>query len=218
MCVLIFSTAFAWNISHSKKKWGRCDKNVWFPSNEPVILVRFLEKYSNIKFHENPSSGSQVVPCGRTDGRTGMTKLTVAVCNFANAPKNVTLLILYIQMKWLFVRFCLFVCLFVPYTNPHFRSDLNRPLHTSPPSSGGGRRVCMDPQYLTLFDLFGLFCQEPVQNPGHNIAAGTTVNATALYPWSSRRHLREESSVTVLYPWYSRRQLRILQVPCTMHR
>jgi len=29
---------------------------------------QFFEKYSNIKFHENPSSGSRVVPCGRTDG------------------------------------------------------------------------------------------------------------------------------------------------------
>jgi hypothetical protein len=27
----------------------------------------FLEKYSNIKFHENPSSWSRVVACGRTD-------------------------------------------------------------------------------------------------------------------------------------------------------
>jgi hypothetical protein len=26
-----------------------------------------LENYSNIKFYENPSSGSRVVPCGRTD-------------------------------------------------------------------------------------------------------------------------------------------------------
>jgi len=26
-----------------------------------------LEKYSDIKFHENPSSGSRVVPCGWTD-------------------------------------------------------------------------------------------------------------------------------------------------------
>jgi len=42
-----------------------------------AILVRFLmklqiprqifEKSPNIKFHENPSSGSRVVPCGRTD-------------------------------------------------------------------------------------------------------------------------------------------------------
>ena len=90
--------------------------------------------------------------------------------------------------------FCsfLFVCLFVPYTNPHFWTDLNQTLHTSPPSSGGGRRVCMDPQYSTLFDLF---CQEPVQNPGQNMAAGPRFIATALYPWSSRRHFRRESSV-----------------------
>jgi len=26
-----------------------------------------FEKYSNIKFYENPSSGSRVVSCGRTD-------------------------------------------------------------------------------------------------------------------------------------------------------
>jgi len=26
-----------------------------------------VEKSSNIKFHENPSSGSRVVPCRRTD-------------------------------------------------------------------------------------------------------------------------------------------------------
>jgi hypothetical protein len=28
---------------------------------------QIFEKYSNIKFHEIPSSGSRVVPCGRTD-------------------------------------------------------------------------------------------------------------------------------------------------------
>jgi hypothetical protein len=41
-----------------------------------------------MKFPENPSIGSRVVPCGRTDGRTDMTKLIVAFRNFANAPKN----------------------------------------------------------------------------------------------------------------------------------
>ena len=44
-----------------------------------------------MKFHENPSSGSGVVPMrtdGRTDGWTDMTKLTVAFLNFASAPKN----------------------------------------------------------------------------------------------------------------------------------
>jgi len=49
-------------------------------SRQILIKVEFsrhiFEKYSNIKFYENPSSGSQVVG-GRTDGRTYMTKLTV---------------------------------------------------------------------------------------------------------------------------------------------
>jgi len=33
----------------------------------------------------------------------------------------------------------------------------------------------MNPQHLTLFDLFDLICPEPVQNPGHKMAAGQRV-------------------------------------------
>jgi hypothetical protein len=29
---------------------------------------QIFEKYPNIKCHENPSVGSRIVPCGRTDG------------------------------------------------------------------------------------------------------------------------------------------------------
>jgi hypothetical protein len=46
------------------------------------------EKYSNIKFYENPSIGSRVVHCGWTGGQTDITKLIVAYRNFASAPKK----------------------------------------------------------------------------------------------------------------------------------
>jgi len=45
-----------------------------------------FEKYSNTKFHENPSSGSPVVPSGQKD----MTKLIVTFRNFTKALKNVS--------------------------------------------------------------------------------------------------------------------------------
>jgi hypothetical protein len=38
-----------------------------------------FEEGSIIKFHQNPSSGSRVVPCGQTDGRTDMMKSLFAV-------------------------------------------------------------------------------------------------------------------------------------------
>jgi len=34
------------------------------------LSSQIIEKYSNIIFHENPSSGSVVVPCGQTDIHT----------------------------------------------------------------------------------------------------------------------------------------------------
>ena len=49
----------------------------WFSCKVPFIFVRFLmkvefsrqilEKYPNIKFHENSSSESRIVWCGQTD-------------------------------------------------------------------------------------------------------------------------------------------------------
>jgi len=38
---------------------------------------QIIEKYSNIKFHENPLSGSRAVPCGSAE-QTDMTKLIPA--------------------------------------------------------------------------------------------------------------------------------------------
>jgi hypothetical protein len=52
---------------------------------------QIFEKSSNLKLHQNPPSGSRVVPCGHTD----MTKLVVTFRNFANAPKNVNVICLY---------------------------------------------------------------------------------------------------------------------------
>jgi hypothetical protein len=48
----------------------------------------FQKKKSYIEFYKNPSSGIRVVPCGRTEGTTDITKLIVAFRNCANAPKN----------------------------------------------------------------------------------------------------------------------------------
>ena len=90
-----FSTTFVWNISHSKKNWARCDRKcilvfMWSTGYCCQIFRKvgftrnILEKYSNIKFHENPLGGSRIVPCGRTH----MTKLIVAFRNLANTPKN----------------------------------------------------------------------------------------------------------------------------------
>ena len=35
-----------------------------------IFWTDFSENYSNTKFHEDPSSGSPVAPCGQTDGQT----------------------------------------------------------------------------------------------------------------------------------------------------
>jgi hypothetical protein len=61
--------------------------------NETGIFSTDFGKYLNTKFHENPSSGNRVLPCGRRDGQTGkqagLTKLIFAVRNFPKAPKKI---------------------------------------------------------------------------------------------------------------------------------
>ena len=57
---------------------------------------QILEKYSDVKFHENLFSGNWVVSFGkmvgqtdgRTDSKTDMTKPIVAFSNFMKATKN----------------------------------------------------------------------------------------------------------------------------------
>ena len=81
MSVLIFSTYFIQNISHSKKNSLRYFQNctsVFAQSacsySQILIKLEFslqtFEKFSNIKFHENPSNISQLFPCRRTDKLT----------------------------------------------------------------------------------------------------------------------------------------------------
>jgi hypothetical protein len=52
------------------------------------ISRQIFEKYSNIKFHENPCGGSRSVPCRQTNGQTDVMKPIVAFRNFAQASKD----------------------------------------------------------------------------------------------------------------------------------
>jgi hypothetical protein len=48
-----------------------------------------FQKVFKFQIHENPSTGSQVVPReGRADTQTEMMKLTVAIRNVANVPNK----------------------------------------------------------------------------------------------------------------------------------
>jgi hypothetical protein len=76
--------------------WGKLEMYIVLHVKYPLLLSNFNEtwilsaefkKCSNIKFHENPSSGSLVVPCRQTY----MTKLIVTFCSFTNMPKSADL-------------------------------------------------------------------------------------------------------------------------------
>ena len=49
---------------------------------------QIFEKSSNIKYHENQSSGSQVVPCGRTDRHGEANNRFSQFCELAPPPKK----------------------------------------------------------------------------------------------------------------------------------
>jgi hypothetical protein len=79
------------------------------------------------------------------------------------------------------------VCLFVPYTNPHFWTDRNQTLHTSPPWSGRDRRVCMGPQYFTLPTFSAYFVVGSCQFIYSRWLRAPHYPAPALYPWCGVR-------------------------------
>ena len=101
MCILVFFTNSVRNISHSKKNRGRYDTKcilVFMYSTRYSCTVLVELKYSrqifeqtfNTKFHENPPSGSRVVPFGRTNGRTDKRdEANSKKKSFTNAPKIV---------------------------------------------------------------------------------------------------------------------------------
>jgi len=91
MCVLIFST-FVWSISHSVQKWARCDIIIYLSASctVAVTVVRFSWNLNFLTdFRKHPLISdfikirlNRVVPRVRMD----MTKLILALRNFANAP------------------------------------------------------------------------------------------------------------------------------------
>jgi hypothetical protein len=96
MFVFVFSTTLNQNISHSKMNSARyCHKceNVFMQSTRYSFRILMKLEFSrrifrrkkivNVKFLQNPSSGSRVVPTGQTD-----VKLIVVFRNFVNAPEK----------------------------------------------------------------------------------------------------------------------------------
>jgi hypothetical protein len=97
MCVLIFSTTFIWNISHSKKNWVRYD-------HKSILVVMWSTRYScqismklvfSNRFLKNTqiSNFMKIHPVGaklfHADEQTDTpTKFIVTFRIFANARKN----------------------------------------------------------------------------------------------------------------------------------
>jgi hypothetical protein len=90
-CVLIFD----WQISHSKNNWEIYDQKRILAfmqsarySCSSLMKLEFsqqiFEKRINTKFHDNPSSGSRVVPCRQTDRHDSANSHFSQFC----APKN----------------------------------------------------------------------------------------------------------------------------------
>jgi len=98
-CVLVFSTAFETLVSEILSQ-----QYIGLRVKYPSFFSDFNESYSDLKFHENPSSWSRVFQATRwTDGRTDITKLTVAVSDFRTRLNTANIYIyiyIYIYMHY----------------------------------------------------------------------------------------------------------------------
>ena len=83
MCVSITSTTFVWNIFHSRNNWAKYNLKhllifmLGVHYSCPILMKlefsrQIFEKYSDIIFHDYPSSESwdTMQTRGRTDGQT----------------------------------------------------------------------------------------------------------------------------------------------------
>ena len=78
---------------------------------------------------------------------------------------------------------CMYVCMYVPYTNSHFWTDLNQTLHTAPPWSGRDRRVCMGPKFLTSSTFGPFFFRDHCKIMGTRWLPARPFSAIPFYPW-----------------------------------
>ena len=87
MCVLIFSTTFVGNVSHPKEKSPRYYHKYTVGFIKGVLLIcqiltkfefsrQIFEKFSYIKFRENPSGGIRVFPCRYQTDKNSIKKKT----------------------------------------------------------------------------------------------------------------------------------------------
>jgi hypothetical protein len=67
MCVMIFIQILSETLLTLRITEQETVVNVHRSSCHVEFSRQIVEKYSNINFHQNPSSGSRAVPCGRTD-------------------------------------------------------------------------------------------------------------------------------------------------------
>jgi len=99
-CVLIFSTNFVWNISHTKENWARYYhkyRHVFITSTcySCQVLMKLEFSLSNFRKILKYQIWWKFVQCkpncsGLTNRETNRTKLIIDIRNFSRAPKNET--------------------------------------------------------------------------------------------------------------------------------